>query len=238
MSFRPGASPALLAGGILLLVGLVFLAVSAAQLLENQRFAQEGRLTQGTILAKIINTSTSGSGSSRSRSRHYEATYRFAIEGTVFEGRDELLQADWERLAEGGTVDVLYLPADPASNRLAGSRPWLLQMIFGVLGLVLAPIGAALVARAIRRARLESRLRAHGMTAQGRITELGPGGLRINNVQQWRLKYEYQDASGSRHASALTLSPMEADEWHVADHGIVRYDQAKPADSVWVGRSE
>jgi hypothetical protein len=187
---------------------------------------------------KVIRTSTSGTGSAnRRRTQHYDAVYRFAVDGVTIEGQDELTREAWEQLTEGAQVNVLYLPADPGSNRLAGPRPWLLNVIFGSVGLLLTPIGAVLVGRALRRAALEKRLQSSGTSTNGTVTTLTEGSFRVNNEYMWRLEFEYRDSQGDRHVNALTLPPEAAQQWKVGDVGMVRYDPAKPGDAVWLGRS-
>ena len=237
MSFSVRGSPVLMVGGVFLLVGVVFLGVSSLQFYGDWRFAQEGRVTQGTVVTKVISTSRDRAGGSPSRTTHYEAIYRFPIQGATIEGRDELTRAGWERLTEGGPVEVLYLPATPSSNRLAGPRPWIQKTIFGLIGLVFTGIGAVFLLRAVRQASLESSLRERGVSTKGTVKELSVGMLKINDEYYWRLKYEYQDSQGHRHVSTLDLPEDEARQWKEGDVGVVRYDPAKPAQAVWLGRS-
>lgn len=227
-------------GGIFLLVGLPLFVVSIFLFYDDWRFSQEARSTQGLVLAKEIRQSHSSrrSGSSRSRTKHYELTYRFTVQGETFEGRDELSQEDWERLAERGPVDVLYRPQKPSSNRLAGHRPWLLKTMFGLLGSVFTVLGGTIVVRSVRHARLEGRLRQHGVSTEGTVTELRVRNLKINDVQLWRLHYEYRDSQGHRHVKTIDMPEDEIQRWKVGDIGQVLYDPAQPAEAVWVGRPE
>jgi hypothetical protein len=242
MSFSIPGSRALMVGGIFLLVGLSGLGVSVFQFYNDRRFLQEAQSTEGVVVAKEIRTSEQsvGTGVDRdtSRTTHYEATYRFSIEGKIFEGRDEGTQERWESLAEGTPVEVLYLLRDPASSRLAGPRPWFVKTIFGFVGLAFATLGAVLVARGARYAKLESRLREHGVKATSTVTELRGLALRVNDTQQWRLHYEYQDFQGHRHGNTIDMPEDEAQQWKVGDTGDVRYDSLKPTEAVWLGREE
>lgn len=227
-------------GGIFLLVGLPFCVVSIFLFYDDWRFSQEARSAQGMVLTKEIRESGSSrrSGRSRSRTKHYEVTYRFTVQGETFEGRDELSREDWERLTERGPVEALYRPQKPSSNRLAGHRSWLLKTMFGLLGSVFTVLGATIVVRSVRHARLEARLRQRGVSTEGTITELRARNLRINDVQQWRLHYEYPDSQGHRHVNTIDVPEDEAQRWKVGDIGQVLYDPAQPAEAVWVGRPE
>ncbi len=189
--------------GIFIFVGLVLLALGTWQSLVDWRFAHEARAVKGTVLSKTTRTSTAGRTGSRSRTQHYEAIYRFAVQGEMREGRDELTQDDWERLKQGGQVDVLYLPDNPSSNRLAGPSRWFTNALFVLIGLVLTATGAVAGVRVARRARLEARLQQQGVSTKGTIIELAAGTLKLNNVKQWRLRYEYEDAQGHRHVQTF-----------------------------------
>ncbi len=227
-------------GGIFLLVGLPLFVTSLFLFYDDWRFSQDARSTAGTVLTKSIrqsNVSRSSNGR-RSPRMHYEVTYRFSVEGHTLEGRDELTQEDWERLKEHGPVPVLYLPQQLSSSRLAGHPPRLMKVMFGLIGSVFTLIGGTVVVRSVRGARLEERLRLHGVSTQGTVTELGVGFLKVNDVQQWRLHFEYRDYQGHRHVKTIGVPEDEARQWKVGDVGTVMYESARPTEAVWLGRND
>jgi hypothetical protein len=225
-------------GGIFLLVGLTLVGVSVWQFYNDRRFSQEGRPTEGIVVAKRVRTEVRTSGPNRNtgKTTHYEVTYTFHLNGQMFDGRDEVGEERWQSLEKGTAVEVLYLPTRPSSNRLAGPRPWLMKVVFGFVGLVFAVVGAVLVTRAVRDSSLESRLREHGVRANGTVTEIHSLPLRIDDVQQWRLRYEYQDSQGRRHTNTIDMPEDDAQQWKVGDAGRVLYDSAQSNQSVWLGR--
>jgi hypothetical protein len=159
--------------GILVLVGGIALAVSAGEFYGDWRFAREARTVQGTVIGKDVRTTTSrrrGSGV-RSRTEHYEVTYRFTADGATIEGRDELTRDAWDRVTPRAPIGVLFLPDHPSSNRLNGPRPWATKTILGLLGLAFTAGGIAVSIRAVRRRRLEARLREQGLGARGAVTD-------------------------------------------------------------------
>ena len=196
--------------------------------------ALEGLATKGLVLTKDIRSSGRGS----SRTEHYEASYRFVVSGETIEGRDELTKEDWERLTEREAADVLYLPREPWTNRLAGARPWLKTRLFGLLGLVFAVVGSMALVRSVRHARLQWHLRRHGFRGQGIVTELRDLNLKLNGQQQWRLRYEYRDVQGLCHVKTLDLPQGEAQTWTLGDAGDVLFDSMRPTDAVWLGRDQ
>lgn len=224
-------------GGIFLLGGLPFFVAGIFMFYDDWRFAQEARSTQGMVLTKEIRRS--GEGRTRSsETKHYEATYRFTVQGETLEGRDELSPGEWERLIEREPAEVLYRPQRPSSSRLAGRHPWLLKTMFALLGSVFTAIGGTVFVRAVHHARLAWRLRQHGVSTQGTVTELQKRNLKINDVQQWRLHYEYRDFQGHRHAKTMDVPEEEAQRWKVGDIGRVLYDSAQPTEAVWICRED
>jgi hypothetical protein len=79
-------------------------------------------------------------------------------------------------------------------------------------------------------------LRQHGVRTQGIVTELQERNVKINDVQQWRLHYEYSDFQGIRHPGTIDLPEDEAQGWKVGDAGAVLYDPSRPTEAVWLGR--
>ncbi len=227
-------------GGIFLLVGLPLFVVSIFLFYDDRRFSQQARSTQGTVLTKEVRQShrSTRSGGNRTPKTHYEVTYRFTTEGSTLEGRDELSREEWERLREHGPVDVLYRPHRPSSNRLAGHSSWLMKTMFGLIGSVFTVLGGTVLVRSLRQARLQERLRQHGVSTQGTVTELRVRNLRINDVQQWRLHFEYHDFQSHRHVKTTDMPEDEALQWKVGDVGKVMYDSARPTEAVWLGRAD
>ena len=222
-------------GAVALLVGLPWFIVNGALPSHaNWRFAREGLATTGIVLTKEIRSSGRGG----NRTEHYEATYRFAVSGETIEGRDELSREDWERLIEREPANVLYRPGKPSSNRLAGDRPWILQTVFGLVGLIFAVAGSTVLVRSARSAKLEWHLRQNGVRSPGTVTDLHDLNLKLNGARQWRLQYEYRDFRGQSHLKTLDLPQHEAQAWQPGDVGAVLYDSTRPADAVWLGRDE
>jgi hypothetical protein len=69
------------------------------------------------------------------------------------------------------------------------------------------------------------------------VLEVKPSSTKLNSVRQWNIYYRYQDHLGQTHEGRSDpLPPDEAWAWQVGDAGIVRFDQQRPQDSVWVGK--
>jgi hypothetical protein len=221
-------------GGFILSCGVPAVLAGGWQLYEDATFRRQARATPGVVLTKEIKRS-----GNQKRIKRYEVTYRYTVGGETFEARDVLVLDRWARLIEREPTDVLYRAQKPRSSRLAGPRPWLLGTVVIVLfGALFTGIGATFFIGAIRRARLEWRLRQSGVSTPGTVVELRELPLKINDVQQWRLHYRYRDLRGRDHDKAIDVPEDEATLWKVGDACKVLYDSAQPAEAVWLGRDQ
>jgi hypothetical protein len=234
-----GARATLLTAWVICMaVGIPLVGAGLWQFSSDNRFARAARSVAGTVLSKSRTRSVARSRpvGGRSRTERFEAAYRFAVDGATFEGRGELPEAAWEKLQEGGPVEVLYDPDDPASNRLTASGSGLMNALFVLAGLVLTAAGGTGAVWTTRRAKRDAQLARHGVNARATVTEINRVPLKVNDEALWRLRFEYQDDQGHRHAGAVTVSEEDAGTWSVGDRGIVRYDPARSSESVWMGR--
>jgi hypothetical protein len=232
-SFWPLArrSPGFWFGAMFLSVGGTFFLAGGRELYRDLMFQREARVTQAVVLTKEIRRS-----GRQNRTKHYEATYRYTVAGAAFEARDVLSFDGWSRLIEREPAEVFYHAADPGISHLSRRRPWGAPTFMTSIGTLFSGIGATFVLGAIRRARLEWRLRQGGVSTSATVVDLREQNLKIDGVQQWRLNYRYQDLRGGTHDDTITIPEDEAAQWNIGDAGKVLYDPAQPAAAVWVGR--
>lgn len=138
------------AGGIFALVGVPLFVVSIVLIQQDRTFAREARSIDGTVVTKQIRMT--GGRQSRSKSKHYDATYRFTVGGSTFEGRDTMSSDAWAKLNEGRRVEVLYLPGDPETNHVAGNDAVLGHEAMLLAGAILSALGGVLLVRSLRTA--------------------------------------------------------------------------------------
>jgi hypothetical protein len=148
----------LLVGGAVFMVGALFFCLGLFDWLEigglDERFQQYGRTVQGTVLTKTITSSSSVSILKRPQSSNpnYYVTYRFSTpEGKEFEGSAGVYSETWHNLAEGGPVQIMYLPAEPLTNRTEGRTDLGSAIVSLLMGGLLALGGGALVFWDLRR---------------------------------------------------------------------------------------
>jgi len=217
-----------------LLVGSFFFLKGAYEILQERLYQTERQVAQGTVLAKSIDRARRD-GNPRTR---YTILYSFkTANGQRLENRAEVSVEEWEKLEEGNTFQVIYLPDALQSSRIAGKQDLGSALASVVLGGTFALIGGIFFFRSLRQVRRGLRLRREGTVAEGTIVEVAPSSITINRVRQWQIHYRYQDHFGqTQEGKSEPLPPDEASEWNAGDTGVVRFDQQRPRDSVWVGK--
>jgi hypothetical protein len=230
-----GRSVPLWVGAIFLTVGLMLTYFAVQEWHTQQQFEQEAVAVQATILSKSIEKATRNG----NRRTKYLVTYRFApSEGQTIEQTGEVSVDEWERLDEGSSFPVRYLPSDPSTTHLEMDRAWWEPLIFGTIGTLFAVIGFFVGRSELRHVLLVGRLSESGLPAEGTVRKVWATSTSINRVRQWRLSYEFRDHVGrTQQGESHLLSPDEASAWNPGDKGAVRFDRERPQDSVWVGRA-
>jgi len=221
----------LLFGAIWFFVGGIFAIVGGGMLWYEWRFGQQGVDAQARVIEKYTRSGSKGGTT-------YHLSYEFTTaDGFQISSRDQVDEDVWERVAEGSTVAIKYLPHPPYQSRIPGSSRWLLPGIFGGVGLVFGGIGGVLFFRSLFRVRTILRVVREGVQVQGTVAELRETNMSINRVRQWCIRYRFTDFAGRLHeADSDYMSPAEAHEWKEGDTGMVRYDQNQPEVSYWLGR--
>lgn len=150
-----------LVGGWAFMVGALFFGLGVFDSFQigrlDERFQQQARTVEGTVLAKT--TTASGSIDILRRqfsSRSYQVTYRFSTpEGQAVEGSATLYSDTWEGLMEGQPIQVRYLPDEPMTNRVDGRTDFGSAAARVLMGGLLAIGGGGLViwdlGRSLRR---------------------------------------------------------------------------------------
>jgi hypothetical protein len=226
-------------GGIWLACGLPFFVVGLytgnQQLTADRRLAAEGRTVDGIVLTKAI-TYSSSSSSNRSSSATYRVTFRFRTTDGLLVDEAEVSQDTWDRLIEREPIHVTYVPDAPQFHRIEGQvGGWIMPIAMTVIGGIFAGLGGIILLRARSRLHANARLQREGVVAEATVTEVRPGRMRINGVQQWLVRYQYQDDRGSVRMGSEHLSPEKAERWKAGDKATVRYDRRQPNQSLWVG---
>lgn len=221
-----------LAGFLFTSIGLVFVHTAAHDLARERAYRRSGELIEALVVAKSIDRASREGNSSTS----YKVVYRFAgADGRALEGEETVSVEEWESLAPGSLFKIAYLPGAGTSRGAGASQ---LGMALGMmaLGSVFAVIGGVFLLITARRLRKEWRLLRHGIAAQGAVRAIEPSALAVNGVRQWIVRYEYRDHHGqTRQGKSEPLPPAEARAGE-GETCEVRYDPARPEESMWVRR--
>ena len=215
-----------LGGGIAVALG-VFLG------LQESRYESEGAEAQGRVTGREFREDPEDD------DHDYILLYEFtpSTGGDRIEGQSEVSAEYWEERQAGHSVEIQYLPDDPAVSRIAGTGDWLGPILAGVLGGVGVAIGAVLLLFAWRGAARERRLLAVGIPVSAEIVSHERTSYEVNDVAQWRVVYQYADPLGRTHLGRSPhMDPHAAHQWQVGTSVPVRYDPMQPETSIWTPR--
>jgi hypothetical protein len=242
LSTNPNLVLAFLRRSIVTWVGAVFVVAGCVGVYEglhewqrSRRFEREAVPAEATVVAKSLAAANRDEGTSTK----YSIVYRFtANNGDSIEQREDLPVEDWERLDEGSLLEVRYLPSTPSTARSRPENPWWVPPLITGVTTLFVLIGLAIARRGVRRAFVIARVQRAGVTAQATVQKVWATGTTINRVRQWQLSYEFRDHAGvTQRGESDLLAPHEAADWQPGAHGVVRYDRARPTDSVWLGKA-
>lgn len=103
-------------------------------------------------------------------------------------------------------------------------------------GAALSIAGGLIAGKGLRDARTRRRLAEAGVTADATVSEVRRTKVRVNGRWQWQVRYRYTDFQGAVHEGRSGyLSYEDAHAWRPGDTGPIRYDEAQPRTSVWLG---
>ncbi len=131
-------------GGILLIVGATMLFINVAVLHQEQLFHADGMTATAIVLTKsshVVYNQQTGL-----QSIEYDVGYRFTTQdGASVSGSNEVNWHTWKSIRERDPIQIVYLPARPARNRLVATDPGEAPWNANALGAALAASGSLLL---------------------------------------------------------------------------------------------
>jgi hypothetical protein len=133
-------------------------------------------------------------------------------------------------------VAVRYLPSAPDVSRVADGAGLESPIASVALGSGVVALFGTLLGRQVLRIRRDRRIWREGMLADATVVAVEETSFRVARVVQGRIRYRYRDHLGqAREGDTGALPPGEVEGWQADDAGKVRFDRARPQDSVWIG---
>jgi hypothetical protein len=159
----------------------------------------------------------------------YHASYQITVSGKTYLQETTITKAESDRLREGSSCVVTYLPADPRTSCLGSPSQQLNQRIdltlfLAGLVVVLAGVGLTCVEISVRR---EIRLATHGLATVGLIIDNGM--QRTRNGHVYWARYEFSSPV-DEHARSWNWVPLFI--WEQIPRGTtvtILYDPDRPS---------
>lgn len=217
-------------GALFFAFGMVFWWVFGAQSDVTSWFKFMGnlKLEQGTVTG-VEDTGISEGGSDSSPGTPiYRVFYEFELDGVIY--REECYDTGFNR-GPGALVDIEFVPDDPATSRIVGTRKSALG-IWGVFVAVFPGIGLIFMSIGLLRNAKAARVLGVGKLSRGRLVSKEPTNTRINKQMVYRFTFEFEDESGTTHqvtGRTHHTSLLEDEETE-----RILYNPAKPNEGVLV----
>lgn len=195
-----------LVGGIFAVVGLIFVVVGVGVGVSAVGFQSSAEKVDGKVVAlnERVSSSRSSSGPSRTSTTWYPVV-EYTVDGERYEF-EASSGSNPPAHEVGEAVEVAYDPADPGQAELAGiGGALILPLIFGGLGIVLAPVGTVLFVKGRRTLARQDWLRRNGQEVWAEIAHIGPEfTVRINGRHPYVVRATWRDASTGRSFTATS----------------------------------
>jgi hypothetical protein len=180
----------LFAGGVLLFLGFICVALLAKDTYHAHRLATDGRMATATVINKVVHRAADNGTSNTS----YEINYRFTTaDDRKVEGSDTVDPDTWERTADRGPVEVQYSASDPTINRVGvTSGVTVIALMFLIVGSALGLVGSTFAIKGLLALRASPESAGSGasdtrsVASRGWTTVVGPPLLRFQvRVHPW-----------------------------------------------------
>ena len=158
-------------------------------------------LTQRGVVAQASVIGIEQSGGRRNTT--YTAIFRYEVAGSRYENRQELREVNYDRLTEGQTIDIRYLPDAPQRAMLLNTDvEYTLYQVLFVSVFVLLALWRVL--RNIWKSINKWRLRQNGRLVLARVVSYGPSKWAKSSSERRDLRYEFTSPQTSSSLSGMT----------------------------------
>jgi hypothetical protein len=173
-------------------LGLVFIAISIAILLNTRSFLAKAQSAPGTVVDLIQIRGDDG------------YTYKPRVRFTSPDGAEIEFVTSYSQSPApydvGESVEVLFTPGNPHDARIRGfGGLWALPSIFGFMGVIFAGIGGGILVAGIVGRKKKNYLMAYGTAIQTEFQGVERNGsLEVNGKNPWRIASQWLDPQSSK----------------------------------------
>jgi hypothetical protein len=157
-------------GALLVFLSSMFVAFTAPEAYRGRRLSTEGRPATGTVIKKVLHRASDNPNSDSSTS--YEVDYTFTTANGRRIAGSEAIDADgWDRLNEGGPIEIEYAASAPRINQIAGEGGYLGSAIIATVFSLVWLVGTGLILKGWLFPPLASAKRSPGQESKSESQE-------------------------------------------------------------------
>jgi hypothetical protein len=156
--------------------------------------------------------------------------YVYEAAGATLQGQESVSGPFYAGLHQGGPVQVRYVAQDPGTSEIEIGLTLIGAVFLALLALAIGGAGAFGLWRRLRMARGMVQMRDTGVMRRAMVTSLVPSRIRVNNRQQWVMRWT--DSAGAEGRSRM----RGVEDLPAAGSEITVYaDPAARVPPVWEG---
>lgn len=210
-----------------LLIALVTGSITLYEGQKAQRLADDGGMTQATVLNLRRSFYTDSDGDQRTR---YHMEFSFTADGRTYQMEDTVGRGLYSRMNVGDKTDVHYWRPDPTVNEIEPGTTTMTIWVTKIASALTLAGGLFWIIRSWTRASRAVRVRDRGARRRATVTHHINTNVRINKVPQYRLAWRDEDGATGK---SWYVSRSRLDDWPEGAELTVYADPTGKFPSVW-----
>lgn len=214
-----------LIGWLMIVLGVALFVIAAKQGYDEYRYSVASSTATGIVEGKSITSGRYGP--------TYYLSYVFTDSGGVLQrGEDSVPRATYDTARPGIRFNVVYLSADPSTNRFAGKDNVATVAFLAAASVAALVYAFYLIVSGRRRFAIMRRLAEGGQPVTATVMKLKSGYVRGVGTTI-AVEYEYEDPFGARRRGrGPAMYPAEGQLYSVGKPVRVLIDPERPGDSA------
>lgn len=210
-----------------LLIALVTGSITLSEGHKAQRLADDGGVTQATVIHLRRSYYTDSDGDQRTK---YHMEYSFTANGQNYQMEEIIGRGMFSRLNSGDKTEVRYWRPDPTVNEIEPGTTTTTIWVTKIASALTLAGGLFWIIRSWTRASRATRVRDRGDKRQATVTHHIKTGVRVNKVPQYRLAWQDEDGVTGK---SWFVSGRRLGEWPEGSELTIYADPAGKLPSVW-----